>query len=66
MKVVIHFEGDSSVGIFPYSFDMTIPEFEPEYKEETRKMIKDLYTELDGEFVPKVWFEDELKDEPFD
>jgi hypothetical protein len=59
MKVLIHFEGDPSVGIFSYSFDMTIPEFEPEYREDTRAMIKNLYTELDGEFYPKVYFEDE-------
>ena len=59
MKVLIHFSGDPSVGIFSYSFDMTIPEFEPEYREETREMIKKLYTELDGEFYPTVIFEDE-------
>jgi len=59
MKVTICFSGDSSVGIFPYSYEMTIPEFEPEYRDETRKMIKDLYTELDGEFSPQIWFEDE-------
>ena len=60
MKVLIHFEGDSSVGIFPYSFEMEIPDFEPEYKEETRQMIKQLYTELDGEFIPRIYFENEI------
>lgn len=59
MKVIICFQGDSSVGIFPYGFDMTIPPFEPEYREDTRELIKKLYIELDGEFKPNVYFEDE-------
>ncbi len=59
MKVTIYFAGDYSVGISSYTFEMTIPEFEPEYREETRELIKALYTELDGEFYPQVFFEDE-------
>lgn len=62
MKVIIYFPGDWSVGIRAYSFDMNIPTFEPEYREDTRKLIKDLYTLLDGEFVPQVFFEDEKFD----
>ncbi len=59
MKVSIHFTADSSVGIFPYTYSMEIPQFEEEYREETRQMIKSLYTELDGDFTPQIWFEDE-------
>ena len=62
MKVTICFSGDSSVGIFPYSYEMTIPEFEPIYREETRQLIKTIYTELDAEFTPQIWFEDETLD----
>lgn len=58
-KAVAMFYGDPSVGISSYSFDLTVPDFEPEYREETRKMIQELYTQLDGEFVCKVMFEDE-------
>jgi len=59
MKVTICFNGDTSVGIFPYSYSMDIPEFEPEYREYVRSAIKILYIELDGEFTPHVFFEDE-------
>ncbi len=62
MKVTIYFSGDPSVGIFSYAYSMEIPAFEPEYREETRQMIKSLYAELDGEFMPQVWFEDENND----
>jgi len=62
MKVAICISGDTSVGIYPYQYDMEIPEFEPEYREETRQMIKTLYTELDGEFTPYILFEDETFD----
>jgi hypothetical protein len=62
MKATIYFAGDYSVGISAYSYQMEIPPFEPEYREETRKMIKDIYTELDGEFYPQVFFEDETFD----
>lgn len=59
MKVIIYFPGDYSVGISSYSYEMTIPTFEPEYREETRELIRTLYAELDGEFAPEVFFEDE-------
>lgn len=62
MKVTIYFSGDWSVGISSYSYEMTIPPFENEYRDETREMIKKLYTELDGEFSPHVIFEDETFD----
>jgi hypothetical protein len=59
MKVTIYFSADPSVGIFPYSYEMEIPTFDNEYREEIRKQIKDLYTELDGEFITKIIFSDE-------
>jgi len=59
MKVVVYFSGDRSVGLNPYSYNMEVPVFEEEDREETREMIKKLYVELDGEFIPKVIFEDE-------
>ena len=62
MKVTIYFSGDRSVGINGYYYSMEIPTFEPEYREEIRGMIKALYIELDGEFTPQVFFEDETFD----
>lgn len=62
MKATIYFSGDWSVGIGGYSYDMDIPTFQPEDREEIRKLIVDLYTELDGEFRPQVFFEDETLD----
>lgn len=59
MKATIYFSADPSVGIFPYHYTMELPDFEPEYRQETREMIQKLYTELDGEFKPIVFFEDE-------
>lgn len=59
MKVIIFFAGDPSVGMNSYYFEMTIPKFEEEHREETRTMIKELYTELDGEFTPQIFFGDE-------
>lgn len=58
-NVTIYFGGDYSVGISSYSFSMEIPNFEEEWREDTRKRIKELYTELDGEFTPIIIFGDE-------
>lgn len=62
MKVYIHFPGDPSVGIFSYGYDMTIPEVDSEYREETRQQIKKLYEELDQEGRCQVIFEGEHED----
>lgn len=62
MTATILFHGDRSVGISSYYYTAEIPEFEPEYREETRELLKKLYTELDGEFYPSVYFEDETID----
>jgi len=59
IKAIIYFANDPSVGIFPNYYTAEIPPFEPEYREETRQMIQKLYTELEGEFYPKVFFSDE-------
>lgn len=59
MNVTIYFAGDPSVGISSYAYSMEIPNFEEEWREDTRKRIQDLYTELDGEFYPTVFFGDE-------
>ncbi len=48
--------------VLSFAVSSTIPEFEPEYREETRQMIQTLYTELDGEFKPYILFEDETFD----
>lgn len=54
-KVTIYFHADPSVGIFPYSFEMEVPDhsLDDEVRDETLLMIKNLYAELDGEFYPK-------------
>lgn len=59
IKVTIYFAGDHSVGISGYYYSMEIPAFDPENKEEVRELIKALYTELDGEFTPTIFFDDE-------
>jgi hypothetical protein len=68
MKVTIYFPNDPSVGIFSTWYGMEIPDFREfgmnekelrEFREEMRDKIKSLYTELDGEFTCRVWFEDE-------
>ena len=62
MKAVAYFAGDWSVGISSYSFEMELPDTEmddKEYREETRQLIKQLYTDLDGEFIPQIIFSDE-------
>lgn len=59
-KALVFFNGDWSVGISSYSFELEIPKPEDkEHREEVRKLIKDLYVQLDGEFVPHVIFSDE-------
>lgn len=62
-KVTIYFHGDPSVGIFPYSYEMTIPRVVlVEWREDTRKQIAELYLQLDGEQRPDVFFDDETFD----
>lgn len=59
-KVTIIFHGDPSVGIFPYSFEMTIPRIAIEDDRElSREQIKELYFQLEGEYRPEVIFDDE-------
>lgn len=60
MNVKIYFSGDWSVGIPCRYFEMEIPDQEKEFLEDTRKLIRELYTELDGEETPEVYFENEL------
>lgn len=62
MTVTILFPGDPSVGIFAHSYDMTIPEIDDEYREETRQQIKKLYEELDQEGRCQVIFQGEYED----
>ncbi len=62
MKATAVFDGDSSVGIFGYSFDMEVPEFDEEFREEVRAKIKETYDWLDGEFTCQVYFSDERLD----
>lgn len=60
MKAYVHFNADPSVGCFPYGYDIEIPTFEEECREEIREKIKELYNFLDGEFlVSYVMFDDE-------
>lgn len=60
MKAYIHFNADPSVGCFPYGYNIEIPTFEEEYREEVREKIKALYNDLDGDFgVSYVIFDDE-------
>ncbi len=63
-KVTILFHGDPSVGIFPYSYEMTIPRvaIDEPWREEVRREIKNLYSALDQEFWPEVHFDDEMKE----
>jgi hypothetical protein len=62
-KVTILFHGDPSVGIFPYSYEMTIPRVAiEECREEIRLEIRNLYFALDQEFKPHVYFDDEQID----
>ena len=62
MKASIYFVGDTSVGILPYIYEMDVPPFEEEFREDIRMMIEDLYVELDGEFGCQVYFSDETMD----
>lgn len=57
-----YFGGDPSVGINSYSYDFEIPDFDEEYREETRAKLVALYNELDGEFTCHVCFEGERDD----
>ena len=59
MKAIAYFEGDPTVGIFSYSYELEVLPFEDEYREDTRKQIEQLYKELDGEFGCRVIFDDE-------
>jgi hypothetical protein len=62
-KVTILFHGDPSVGIFPYSYEMTIPRLALEdWREENRELIRRLYTQLDQEGIPQIIFDDEQLD----
>ena len=58
-NVTVFFAGDPSVGLFACSYSLSIPEFEEEYREDTRTRIKELYTELDGDSIPQIIFGDE-------
>lgn len=60
-KAYIYFHGDPSVGIQSYWYEMQVPlhALDEECREETRKWIKDLYIQLEGEHGCEVSFEDE-------
>lgn len=74
---VISFEGDSSVGIFPYGYKMELPDFRQAFRPEevaiasaeretVRKHIQTFYELLDGEFRANVFFSDELNGDKSD
>ena len=57
---IIHFTGDPSVGISAYSYEMQLPPpQDDEDREYVRELIKQTYIEIDGEFIPRVYFSDE-------
>jgi len=62
-RTTVYFHNDPSVGIQStyYSIELPIEKFEDEeHREEVRKLIQNLYTELDGEFAAtRVIFGDE-------
>jgi len=58
MIATAYFEGDSSVGFYPYSYTLEVP-FDNDIREDIRQEIAELYNSLDGEFSCKVFFEDE-------
>jgi hypothetical protein len=58
MKATAYFEGDSSVGIYSYSYTLEIP-FDEDIRDDIRQEIAKLYNDLDGEFSCRVIFEDE-------
>lgn len=70
MKATIYFHNDPSVGIMSQSFDMELPfnmedaesraDFN-EIRENMRAIIKETYYQMDGNFKPNVWFEDEME-----
>jgi hypothetical protein len=64
MKAFIYFPGDPSVGIFSETFEMQIPEFDTDYREETRRDIQNLYTEISGGEGCRVSFSDENEIDP--
>jgi hypothetical protein len=60
VKGYAYFGNDPSVGIFPEYFAFEIPDFEEEYREQTRTDLLNLYTEMAGDFkCTRVVFEDE-------
>lgn len=64
-KVHIYFQGDRSVGIQPWSYDMTIHRqqiSDDESRDWIRAEVKKLYTEMD-DFICQVTFDDEDFDE---
>ena len=67
MQVTISYQGDISVGIRPWWYEMTIYRFSnddnsKEYRERIREQIKTLYMLTDGEFECQVYFDDEKID----
>jgi hypothetical protein len=63
-KVSILFHGDPSVGIFPYSYEMTIPRVAIEdFRDETINMIQELYFQLDGEQRPEIIIDEDRMDQ---
>ena len=62
MKAVAYFEGDPTVGIRSYYYELEVPPFEEEYREHTRELVRHLYTQLDEEFGCQIIFNDESLD----
>ncbi len=59
MKALVYFPNDPSVGIWSTYYTLEIPQFDNEFREEYRKKIKDLYEDMDSEFICIVYFGDE-------
>lgn len=59
-----YFAGDPSVGLNSYAYDFEIPKVHDEHREETRRMLMELYIWMDGESSCRVVFDDERDDDP--
>ncbi len=60
-EATIYFHGDPTVGIMSYSFTAQVPKLtdDTEDREFIRAELKRAYTQIDAEFTPTVYFDDE-------
>ena len=60
-EATIYFGGDPSVGIQSYYYTAQVPKLteDEEDREVIRQELIKAYTEIDAEFKPMVWFDDE-------